>query len=507
MNTSASLRSPGPPARRAAPARRLGLSLFVALVAQACATTGHGPLDSSERTGEAGSVRLILNDPTGRPGPSDACDTEVCTALLELLQGAQHTIDFAVYGIRNQTALVDALYAAQRRGVRIRGVVDRDREGHNYYASTDEVAAALGPDVVRSDHAAELAAAEAELDRTEFDRVPQCERPAGFEGPLQCLVYDLGDTCLVAAHAAHGQFESEGDIMHNKFFVVDGRHVWTGSTNMSDSGTGGYNANLVTVVDSPRVAAWFTEEFEQMYVHGRYHRQKRSRPAMETRVGDTQLELLFSPQDRPITRRVRRLIRDARERIDVAVFYLTHKGIAQDLIAAHLRGVQVRVILDATSASNGYTKHELLRAVGIPVVIERWGGKMHMKSAAIDGEWVITGSMNWTSAGEGGNDENTFVLRDRALAAQYHAFFERIWAWQGEQFLTSRPGPESRDSTTACTDGVDNDFNDLADGDDPGCSDTPPPQPRLPGWRIVHKAEGVCLVDDGSPLQVWSDPG
>ncbi|MEZ4330093.1 MAG: phospholipase D-like domain-containing protein, partial [Polyangiales bacterium] len=309
--------------------------LLGALLTSGCATTGRGALERPDERAE-GSVRLILNDPTGRPAPSDSCDTEVCQALLTLLEGAQHSIDFAVYGIRNQTALVDALLAAQRRGVRIRGVVDRDREGHNYYASTDAVAEALGPDVVRSDHAAELAAAEAELDRAEFDRVPQCERPEGFEGPLQCLVYDLGDTCLVASHAAHGQFESEGDIMHNKFFVVDGRHVWTGSTNISDSGTGGYNANLVTVVDSERVATWFTEEFEQMYVHGRYHRQKRSRPAMETQVGDTQLELHFSPQDRPITRRVRRLIRDARERIDVAVFYLTHKGIAQDLISAHL---------------------------------------------------------------------------------------------------------------------------------------------------------------------------
>ncbi len=487
----------------------LSLGLGLALLVQACGTSSGGAV---QRAGGAsatseGSVRLILNDPTGRPAPGDSCDAEVCSSLLALLEGAEESIDFAVYGVRNQSAIVDAILAAQARGVRVRGIVDRDREGNNYYSSTEALVTALGEDVVRSDHAAELAAAEAELDAREFDRVPRCPRPEGFEGPLQCLVYPLDDTCLVAAHASRGPIESEGDIMHNKFFVVDGRYLWTGSTNVSDSGTGGYNANLVTLIDSPRVAAWYTEEFEQMYEDGRYHQAKRSRPAMQTRIGDTELEVLFSPQDRPITRRVRRLLRDAERRIDIAVFFLTHKGITGDLIAAHRRGVEVRVLLDATSATNGYSKHELLRAVGVPVVVERWGGKMHMKSAAIDGEWVITGSMNWTSAGEGGNDENTILLHDRRLAAQYHEFFERVWAWQGDEFRVGRPGPESRASTTACTDGVDNNFDHLVDAEDPGCAEHPPTPPPLPGWRIVHMEEGVCLDDDPAPLRVWSEYG
>ena len=478
------------------------LTLVLAISGAAC-SGGSPPVETGEPSSSPGSVRLILNDPTSRSAPMDSCDTEHCRALLELLEGATDTIDFAVYGIRNQHAISDALVAAQARGVRVRGVVDRDREGNNYYSSTEELVTALGEGTVRSDYESERARAEAEASQGEFEREPGCERPEGFEGPLQCLAYPISDArCIVAAHASREQIESEGDIMHNKFFIVDGRHLWTGSTNVSDSGTGGYNANLVTVLDSERVARWYTEEFEQMYEDGRYHRDKRTRPEMRTRVGDTEIEVLFSPQDRPITRRVRRLLRDADERIDIAVFFLTHKGIAGDLIAAHERGVQVRVLLDATAATNGYTKHEILRAAGIPVIVERWGGKMHMKSAAIDGEWVITGSMNWTSAGEGGNDENTILLRDAALAAQYHSFFERIWTWQGERFLEGRPQAESQDSTTACTDGVDNDFDHLADAEDPGCADTPPALPPLPPWRIVRQVEGVCQIDDPNPIRV-----
>ena len=161
--------------------------------------------------------------------------------------------------------------------------------------------------------------------------------------------------------------------------------------------------------------------------------------------------------------------------------------IVGDLIDAYRRGVRVRVILDATGAKNGYTKHELLRAAGIAVKVENWGGKMHMKSAVIDGETVITGSMNWTSSGDTKNDENTIIVHSPALAKQYEAFFETIWNDIPDAWLTANPDPESKDSTTACSDGVDNDFDHDADAEDPGCGDDAPPLPALPPWRIVPK--------------------
>ncbi len=453
----------------------------------------HGPAEVAE---DPGSVRLILHDPTGTTAPKDECASELCTSLLGLIEGAATSIDFAVYGMRNQTRLLDALKAAKTRGVKIRGVVDRDIEGRNYYSSTEKLVAAVGD--VRSDYEADKKIAE---QNQPFESRATCRRPLGFAGPLQCLTYDLGDRCVVAAHASREALGEEGSIMHNKFFVVDERWVWTGSTNVSDSGTGGYNANLITLVDSKRVARWYTEEFEQMYESGRYHGLKESRPPMEVRVGDAKLHVLFSPQDRPISDHVRRILRGAKKRIDVGVFFLTHKGITADLIAAHRRGVKVRVIIDATAAKNGYTKHELLRAASIPVKIETWGGKMHMKSAAVDGRTVITGSMNFTTAGEFGNDENTIIVVGERYGAQYEKFFDKLWNSLGDQWLVGRPDPESKSSSTSCTDGVDNDFDRKADAADPGCGDDPPPLPALPPWRIVPKREGVCDVDDPSPLE------
>ena len=430
-----------------------------------------------------GSIRLLLNDPRG-DAPALGCETEVCTALLELIDGADKTIDFAVYGVRGQPRVIEALQRAQARGVLVRGVVDRDADGTNYYADTDALVEAMGH--VRDDGKVDQRRAK-EAQRNVYPE-PPCARPEGFLGPVQCLAYDLGERgCLVAAHSSREPIKDGAAIMHNKFFVVDGRFVWTGSTNVSDTGTGGYNANLVTVIDSRKLAAAYLRELDQMYEKGRFHDEKESAGPLHVSLADADIELMFSPQDSPIRERIRPLVKQAQERIDIAVFFLTHKHLTADLIDAHLRGVEVRVIIDATSATNGFTKHELLRAVGIPVKVETWGGKMHMKSAMIDGKTVITGSMNWTSAGDDTNDENVVIVHSEALATQYAAFFDQLWSRIDDRWLTANPDPESLDSGTSCTDGIDNDYDGLKDAQDPGCGANPPPRPALPPWHIVDK--------------------
>lgn len=446
--------------------------------------------DTPVNTGVKESVRLILHNPKGIDAPTDNCDAAHCKALLDLINGAESHLDFAIYGIRHQSAIRDALIAAKKRGVAVRGVVDRTLDGKNYYASTDALVEALG--TVRDDLASERARAGRK--KIEGDGPgDQCRRPIGFAGPLQCLAYDLGQECIISGHAAREEFGESGLIMHHKFAVADHRTVWFGSTNVSDSGTGGYNANLVGVIDSPKVARRYIEEFELMYSTGRYHLDKPTKGKREKiRVGGAVLDVLFSPQHRPITKAVRPLISKAKHRIDIAIFFLTHKGITADLIAAKRRGVEVRVILDATAAKNGYTKHEILRAAGVPVKVEDWGGKMHMKAAAIDNRWVIAGSMNWTTAGEGGNDENTIIIDSQPHATQFHEWYDELWRGISPRWLEDTPDPESLNSGTACFDLVDNDFDKKADGDDPGCAKNPPPLPKLPPHKIVPKRGDSC---------------
>lgn len=435
----------------------------------------------------ASRVELLLQDPTQFNNPADRCEAEICQRLLTLIGAAEHTIDFAIYGARHQTAILDALLAAKGRGIRVRGIVDRDFSGKNYYLSTDEWVKRLV--TVTSDQAREAEP----KDDGDFD--PKCKRPTGFDGPLQCLAYDLNGKWLLAEHASREDFTDPelggvNRIMHNKFFVVDGRYVWTGSANISDSGTGGYNANAVIVMDSTEVARIYNREFERL-LSRKSPDAKKSRDGVEfLKIGDAEVTTWFSPQDDAMRFGVEGLIARAKNRVDVPIFYLTNKYVTAELIGAYQRGVKVRVIVDATSAKNGYTKHELLRVAGLPVKVENWGGKMHMKAAAIDGEYLVVGSMNWTRAGEDTNDENTLLIRSPRMAQQLHAFFDRLWASIPDELALpgARPDPESRSSGTACTDGVDNDFDNLADGDDPGCSARPPALEPLPPHRVIPKA-------------------
>lgn len=473
--------------------RHLLLPLVLAGCTAHAGASGDSPASGSSA---AEPLELILHDPTGRPGPSQACTARLCTSLLELLQRADRTIDFAFYGLRGQPAIIEALVQAQARGVRVRGVVDRTLDGGNLYADTEALVAALG--TVHDDRATDQQTAARRAAEPSFGGRCWLPRPEGFEGPLQCVGLDLGDRCLMAAHASRSPLTFDGDIMHDKFAVVDGRWVWMGSTNVSDSGTGGYNANLAAVWDHDTIASWYTHELDQLW-QGTAHADKPRSGPLELRLTPTlAVEAGFSPQDQPLSRLVRPLLQQARERIDVAIFFLTHKGVAADLVAAHRRGVAVRVLLDATAATNAYTKHELLRLAGIPVKVEAWGGKMHMKAAAIDGETVITGSMNWTSAGESGNDENTIVVRSEPHAAAFHAFYDRIWHQTPERWLTGQPDPESSASPPSCTDGADNDYDGLADAHDPGCGPHPPAPSPLPPARIVPKTEGEGVLVKGT---------
>lgn len=442
----------------------------------------------------ADDVKLVLYDPPHtRTAPMDRCDVALCSTLLDLVKRSQHTIDFAFYGFRNQSELFEAMRAARDRGVRIRGVVDMDSKNVNYYDST-EVWQREFPEV-KTDFAVDT---QKMLKQSSFGNIQyKCPRPVGFDGPLQCNAFDLGSgRCYLSAHVAREPITFQGDIMHDKFVVVDGRYVWTGSTNASDSCAGGYNSNLVIVVDSPQVAEWYTSEFEQMFA-GKFHWMKSPQllPMRAQIDPETWLEVYFSPQHTPMKKVVEPLIENARESIDIAVFFLTHKGIAQDLIDAKNRGVKVRVVIDSTGASNEYSKHEVLRLAGIPVKVEDFGGKMHAKSAVIDGNIVIGGSMNWTGAGEDDNDENTIVLHSQKIGAQYEAWFEKVWARIPDRWLESRPDAESRDSGTSCRDGFDNDYDHKSDQEDPGCGPHPPPLPPTPPYQIVNSAGAKCSWD------------
>ena len=403
-------------------------------------------------------IKVITNSPLTHLTPNKSCESEICLELINLIEDAEDTIDFAVYGLRGQDEVLNALINAQKRGVKVRGVIDKDIFNKNYYSDTYLLEANF--DDIRTDYKKDLKTLSLVKDTKYEDK---CLRPKDHKGPLQCFEGK--------GYASKEKLSFVGDLMHNKFFIVDGEYVWTGSANISDTGIGGYNANVVASIKSKFIAEHYLIEFEQMFTDGSFHRSKEKlkKKEIQTNINGQNVELFFSPQGYAMYRGLIPLIQEAKHSIDVSVFFLTHKNVSKELVAASSRGVSVRVILDATGASNGYSKHQYLRENGISLKVEDWGGKMHMKSAIIDGKHLILGSMNWTSAGESKNDENTLIIRNARDAKNYQEFFNLLWSSIDDKWLRGDPLPESPDSHPSCNDTIDNDFDKLIDLNDKDC--------------------------------------
>jgi phosphatidylserine/phosphatidylglycerophosphate/cardiolipin synthase-like enzyme len=140
------------------------------------------------------------------------------------------------------------------------------------------------------------------------------------------------------------------------------------------------------------------------------------------------VEVAFSP-DGGATEVVVKAINEARERILVQAFSFTSRDIADALVAAKRRGVEVLAILDKTNQTDKYTSATFLQHHGIPVRIDDQHAIAHNKVMVIDGEDVITGSMNFTRAAETKNAENVLVMRGNpGLNHLYAANWEAHWA-------------------------------------------------------------------------------
>ncbi|MBL8437099.1 MAG: phospholipase D family protein [Zoogloeaceae bacterium] len=142
------------------------------------------------------------------------------------------------------------------------------------------------------------------------------------------------------------------------------------------------------------------------------------------------VEALFAPWD-PIEPALIDVIQGARRQIRVQAYAFTSREIANALIAAHRRGVDVAVLADAemNRRASGNRIPNLL-AAGIPVAFETRYNAAHNKVLVIDGRTgsavVVTGSYNFTWSARERNAENVLIVRgDPTLAGRYLANWDR----------------------------------------------------------------------------------
>ena len=107
-------------------------------------------------------------------------------------------------------------------------------------------------------------------------------------------------------------------------------------------------------------------------------------------------------------------------------YSFTSEPIADALIAAEKRGVDVEVILDKSQEQARGTEADLISESGIPTYIDSAYRIAHDKVMIIDGARVVTGSFNFTKSAEDFNAENLLVIsNDPPLADQYAASWKQ----------------------------------------------------------------------------------
>lgn len=118
-------------------------------------------------------------------------------------------------------------------------------------------------------------------------------------------------------------------------------------------------------------------------------------------------------------------IDSARLSIDVAFYSLSLREIANALLRARDRGVQVRVVMESDNRERSVP--QALIDGGIPILGDRREGLMHDKFIIIDHSEVWMGSMNYTTSGAYNDNNNTIHLRSVKIAENYSVEFEEMY--------------------------------------------------------------------------------
>ena len=256
-------------------------------------------------------------------------------------------------------------------------------------------------------------------------------------------------------------------LMHHKFVVIDQRVVITGSANFTASGLHGDanaprtrgNVNHLLRLESRELAAVFRTEFLQMWGDGpggeansRFGLSKDATAATTVRVGNTRVDVLFSPHRKRDPNHglhwLEQQLSKAKRRIDLALFVFSAQQISNVLQTKVDEGVSICLVADPGFASRSFSevldllgvalpdrdcKLEAgntpfttpLQGVGTPRLAR--GDKLHHKFAVIDNRKVITGSFNWSPSAAHTNDETLLVIHSPELSQHFTREIDRLW--------------------------------------------------------------------------------
>ncbi len=334
-------------------------------------TGTNGTPTASSSTGTSNNwYQLYFTDPHYPDNPANH-HGGIDTHLVDLMNKATKTIDVADYDF-DLADVATAMAQAEGRGVRVRMVTDTDTytSGNTYIQSA-------------------------------FATLKKAKIP---------VVDDQREA-----------------IMHNKFTVVDGEWLSTGSWNYTDGDTYHLNNNMI-VIHSVDLAANYTNEFDKMFVQQDFGKAKdKSLPHPVLNIGGTSVQNCFAPE-LDCTSLIVQTLNKAQTSIDFMAFSFTDDSIGNAMLARSKSGVSVSGVFETTGSQTQYSEYGKLKGASLPVYTDGNPWSMHHKVIIVDNHIVIFGSFNFSESANQSNDENLLIVDNADLAHAFTAEFQRVLA-------------------------------------------------------------------------------
>jgi len=137
-------------------------------------------------------------------------------------------------------------------------------------------------------------------------------------------------------------------------------------------------------------------------------------------------DIYFCPES-DCSEKVISLIDSARRSIDIAVLIFSHGNISDALIRARERGVDVRVLFDASWAKGPLSVDEILARAGVGVRYDSNPAEMHNKILVVDDRIVATGSFDYALTSAIANNETLIVMRSPREARSFREKVDSLW--------------------------------------------------------------------------------
>lgn len=206
--------------------------------------------------------------------------------------------------------------------------------------------------------------------------------------------------------------DARSSLHHDKFAVIDGRYVWSGSWNATDSGTTDDVQNGL-IIDSTSLAQAYGREFGQFWSN-KFGAAKTKGGTNDHTVAGATIKVFFSPKDGCVSNVVN-VAKSATTNNYFEIYTFTTNAISNAIITNKNNGLQVQGYMDNLSGGSSSSMYKPLTNAFVDVLKDNYSGLLHHKVMIVDAgvtnnAQVVTGSFNWTSAAEKENDENLLII-------------------------------------------------------------------------------------------------